>query len=67
MKLNEKKLIAGDNEGNFYEFEISENFHLTNIDIFKAHDYGITHLCKFNDNKIISTSKEGIAKLWEFN
>jgi len=67
VKLNEKKLIAGDNEGNFYEFEISENFHLINKDIFKAHDYGITHLCKFNDNKIISTSKEGIAKLWEFN
>ena len=67
LKLNEKKLIAGDNEGNFYEFEISENFHLINIDLFKAHDYKITDLCKFNDNKIISTSQEGIAKLWEFN
>jgi len=67
LKLNDNKLIAGDNEGNFYEFKIEEDFHLTNLDIFKAHDYGITYLCKFTDNKIISTSKEGIIKLWEFN
>ena len=67
LKINENKLIAGDSEGNFYEFKISENFQLINLDLFKAHDYGITHLCKFTDNKIISTSKEGIVKLWEFN
>ena len=67
VKLNNNLLVASDENGNIQEFSIDENHKLSAKDIFRAHEWIITGMCKFDDNKLLSISFDGKAKLWEFN
>ena len=67
IKLNENLLIAYDWYGNIHELNMDKNFEISVTDLFRAHDYNITHICKFDNNKALSISQDGNARLWEFN
>lgn len=67
IKLNDNLLVASDENGNIFVFNIEQNFKLTQKEIFRAHEGQITSICKFDDNKILSISMDGDLKLWEIN
>ena len=67
IKLNDNLIIASDVFGNIHELNIDENDKLSLRDIFRASDYKITKIIKFDNNKILSIDQDGDVKLWEFN
>ena len=67
IKLNDNLIIASDICGNIHELNIDENDKLSLRDIFRASDYKITKIIKFDNNKILSIDQDGDVKLWEFN
>ena len=67
IKLNDNLIIASDVFGNIHELNIDENDKLSLRDIFRASDYKITKIIKFDNNKILSIGQDGDVKLWEFN
>ena len=67
IKLNDNLIIAADVFGNIHELNIDENDKLSLRDIFRASDYKITKIIKFDNNKILSIDQDGDVKLWEFN
>ena len=67
IKLNDNLIIASDICGNIHELNIDENGKLSVRDIFRANDYKITKITKFDNNKILSIGQDGNVKLWEFN
>ena len=67
IKLNDNLIIAADVFGNIHELNIDENNKLSVKDIFRANDFKITKILKFDNNKILSIGQDGKVKLWEFN
>ena len=67
IRLNDNLIVASDNNGNIIELNIDNNDELSVKDIFRAHECPISHICKFDDNKLLSISHDGTVKLWEFN
>ena len=67
IKLNDNLIIASDVFGNIHELNIDENDKLSLRDIFRASDYKITKIIKFDNNKILSIDQDGDVKLWEIN
>ena len=67
IKLNDNLIIASDICGNIHELNIDENGKLSVRDIFRANDYKITKITKFDNNKILSIGQDGKVKLWEFD
>ena len=67
IKLNDNLIIAADVFGNIHELNIDENNNLSVKDIFRASDFKITKILKFDDNKVLSIGQDGKVKLWEFN
>ena len=67
IKLNDNLIIASDVFGNIHELNIDENNKLSVKDIFRANDFKITKILKFDNNKILSIGQDGKVKLWEFN
>ena len=67
IKLNDNLIVASDVFGNIHELNIDENDKLSLRDIFRASDYKITKIIKFDNNKILSIDQDGDVKLWEFN
>ena len=67
LKLNDNLLIASDTLGNIHELNLDNNYKLSVKDIFLAHESPIPQICKFDDNKILSISHDGMVKLWELN
>ena len=67
IKLNDNLIIASDVCGNIHELNIDENNKLSVKDIFRANDFKITKILKFDDNKVLSIGQDGKVKLWEFN
>ena len=51
MKLNNNLFIATERYGNILVFNIAKDFIITKKEIFRAHDYGVIYLSKFDDNK----------------
>jgi len=67
IKLNDNLIITADVFGNIHELNIDENNNLSVKDIFRANDFKITKILKFDDNKVLSIGQDGKVKLWEFN
>ena len=67
IKLNKNLLIGYDKYGNIHELNVDKNFQISVKDLFRAHDYHITHICKLDNNKVLSISHDGNVRLWEFN
>ena len=63
--LNNNKLLCSDNIGNIYEFNIENIEYIILKDVFKAHNNLICYLSKFQEDKIISSSRDSSLKIWK--